>query len=239
MARTRSGGPRTRVGKIRSSLNALRHGLAARQHRQAAPAGAVDRLAQAICGGKDDAELLAAAQAIAESEFVLHAIRQRKIIVIERLKDATAVALRKGDNSFDLAKARFFEAWLAHREIQKLVPQVMKKFELQGPPVVLDGDLVPIQIKALLEEEEPTDEEQARALELARKELKRRERNEHEGLEEAIPDLIRLERYERRARSRRKRAIREFVLIQFSRSWWPVARRRHPRNDVIHKRALT
>jgi hypothetical protein len=37
--------------------------------------------------------------------------------------------------------------------------------------VVLDGDLVPIQIKALLEEEQPTDEEQARALELARKEL--------------------------------------------------------------------
>jgi hypothetical protein len=56
--------------------------------------------------------------------------------------------------------------------------------------VVLDGDLVPIQIKALLEEEQPTDEEQARALELARKELKRQERNEYEALEEAVPDHV-------------------------------------------------
>jgi hypothetical protein len=84
--------------------------------------------------------------------------------------------------------------------------------------VVLDGDLVPIQIKALLEEEQPTDEEQARALGLARKELKRQERNEYEALEEAVPDLIRLERYERRAWSRQKRAIQEFVLMKFARA---------------------
>jgi hypothetical protein len=80
MARTRSGGPRTIAGKTRSSLNALRHGLATRLPRQTAPPDAVDRLAQAICGGKDDAELLAAARAIAETSFVLHAIRQQKIM---------------------------------------------------------------------------------------------------------------------------------------------------------------
>jgi hypothetical protein len=133
MAGTRSGGPRTIAGKTRSSLNALRHGLAARHPRQTAPLDALDRLAQAICGGKDDAELLAAARAIAETSFVLHAIRQQKIIAIERLKDATAIALRKGDNSFILAKARFLEAWIAYREIQKLVPQVMKKYEVKIP----------------------------------------------------------------------------------------------------------
>ena len=217
MARTRSGGPRTIAGKTRSSLNALRHGLAARHRRQTAPPDAVDRLAQAFCGGKDDAEVLAAARAIAENEFVRSAIQQQKIIAIERLKDATAIALRKGDNSFTLAKARFMEAWLADREIQRLIPQVRAKYRDQiSPPLVDDFEIVPIDIKMLLEE--PTEQEEEQALELAREEIKRRQRNDYEALEEAIPDLIRLERYERRAWSRQKRAIQQLVLIKFARA---------------------
>ena len=106
------------------------------------------------------------------------------------------------------------------REIQKLVPPALKKFEGQMLPPMpgvdwRDGtdDIVPVRLKALLEE--PTDEEEERALQLARAEIRRQERNDHEALEAAIPDLIRLERYERRAWSRHKRAIREFGLIKF------------------------
>src|SRR5215469_1709015 len=95
-------GPRTQAGKARAAANALRHGLAATHRCQRPPADSVERLAVAICGGADDAELLAAARAIAESEFVCSAIRTQKIIAIERLKEATAIALRNGDNSFDL-----------------------------------------------------------------------------------------------------------------------------------------
>jgi type IV pilus biogenesis protein CpaD/CtpE len=61
--------------------------------------------------------LFTAALAIAENELVLDAIRRQKIIVIERLREATSIALRKGDNSLTVAKARFLQAWLAHREI--------------------------------------------------------------------------------------------------------------------------
>ena len=46
-------------------------------------------------------------------------------------------------------KARFIEAWIAYREIQKLVPQVMKKYEVKIPHTDLDGDIVPVEIKAL------------------------------------------------------------------------------------------
>jgi hypothetical protein len=43
-------------------------------------------------------------------------------------------------------------------------------------------------------------------------------RDDYEALEAAVPDLIRLERYERRAWSRQKRAIREFVALHFDRN---------------------
>jgi hypothetical protein len=171
MARVNKRGPRTAAGKIRSSLNALRHGLAATHRRHALPMQAVERLAQAICDGHDGADgaLLAAARSIAENAFVLSTIRQQKIVVIERLKDATTIALRKGDNSFTLAKARFLEAWLAYREIQKLVPPALKKYEAQMLPPIpgVDwrngtDDIVPIRLKALLEE--PTQEDEERGV---------------------------------------------------------------------------
>jgi hypothetical protein len=243
MNRRTGGGPRTKAGKIRSSYNALRHGLAA-THRRLVPADGVERLAQAICGDEDDAALLGASRAVAENAFVLSAIRQQRIVVIERLKEATAIALRKGDNSLDLAKARFMQAWLAYREIQTLLPQVMKKYEpVMLPPRGNDfnncawasDDIVPIRIKALLEEEEPSDEAEQRVLELARKEIRRQQRNEYEALEEAVPDLVRLERYERRAWSRQQRAIQEFVLLKFSRAMAA----RFAQNDQCLSEALT
>jgi hypothetical protein len=136
--RRNSTGPRTIAGKLRSSYNALRHGLAG-DPRRLAPPGAAERLAGAICDGDEDPVLFTAALAIAENELVLDAIRRQKIIVIERLRETTSIALRKGDNSLTVAKARFLQAWLAHREIGLLVPKVMKKYQDQSTPAV-EGD---------------------------------------------------------------------------------------------------
>ena len=72
--------------------------------------------------------------------------------------------------------------------------------------------IVPIRLKALLEEQELDDQ----VLELARKRVKEQERDEYEALEAAILDLIRLGRYERRAWSRQKRAIGEFMKIKMA-----------------------
>jgi len=221
--RRNSTGPRTIAGKLRASYNALRHGLAASDPRRLVPPGAAERLAGAICDGDEDPVLFTAALAIAENELVLDAIRRQKIIVIERLRETTSIALRKGDNSLTVAKARFLQAWLAHREIGLLVPKVMKKYQDQLTPAVEGDDgVVPIRVKALLEEAEPSEEEHQRVLELARTEIARRERNEYDALEEAVPDLIRLERYERRAWSRQRRAIREFLNLKFARKLLPA-----------------
>lgn len=217
------GGPRSAAGKSRASRNALRHGLAAVIHRPPVPAGDVERLARAICGDDADEQLFAAALVIAENQLLRRAIKAQQIAVIERLRDRTAIALAKGDNSLDLGRGRFLAAWLLNREIERRVPKLLANY--QGQPLdaapnladqVLAGDLIPIRLKALLEETESA-EEYERAGEVAEQCLKRQQRGDAEALEEAIPDLKRLDRYERRAWAQHKRAIRAFMNIKLMR----------------------
>jgi hypothetical protein len=108
------------------------------------------------------------------------------------------------------------EASLAHREIQTFVPQTLNKCQPAPLPptaeTAWDDDIVLIRI------EECNREEQALALAIGTEEMQRRQRKENEELEEAIPDLIRLERYERRAWSRQKQAIQQLVFIKFARA---------------------
>jgi hypothetical protein len=102
--------------------------------------------------------------------------------------------------------------WLAHREIEALVPKVLEKYRIQvASPLDMNQQIeapgiVPWCIKALLGEA-GTVEQQRLALELARKRIEHQGRDEHEALEEAAADLVRLDRYERPAWSRQKRAI--------------------------------
>lgn len=215
----RSNGPRTATGKARSRSNGLRHGLAAVTCRRSLPAGEVERLARAVCGQGDDPPLFAAAIALAELYLLRLAIQQQRIAVIERLRDRTAIALKKGDNSFTLGKAKFMEVWLASREIETLVPKALEKYFNEPPQIDQSPDpfgLVPMKLKGLLEESECAETEH-KAFELATQHFKAQERDECEALEEAIPDLIRLERYDRRAWSQQKRAVREFIAIRVTR----------------------
>jgi len=73
--------------------------------------------------------------------------------------------------------------------------------------------IVPIALKACVEEPDEVDET---IFELARQRVKERERDEYQALEAAILDLIRLGRYERRTWSRQKRAIREFMKLKMT-----------------------
>jgi hypothetical protein len=216
----RSSGPRTKAGKNRASRNSLQHGLAVISHDQSIPSGEIARLAKAICGDKSDPALLAQAQAIAQNEVVLRAIREQQIGVVERLREPTAIALTKRDNSLKLAKARSKQARRAEKEITRCLPGVLEKYRdrLQGDPNHSPYDRVPLGLKVLLEEPDP--EEEQRALDLAREQIEQQQRDEHEALKEAISDLIRLERYERRAWSRQQRAIREFLNIKFTCNLW-------------------
>jgi hypothetical protein len=210
----KSGGPRSAAGKSRASRNALRHGLSAVTHRLPVPKGEVERLARAICGDDNDQQLFAAALAIAENQLHRRAIKAQQVAVIERLRDRTAIALAKGDNSLDLAKARFLSTWLLERRIVARVPALLAKYDIRPLPAhCLPGDVVPFRLKALLEECE-SEEEIQRACKIAAQCLTKQERRDEEAFEEAIPDLKRLDRYERRAWSQHKRAVRKLMNIR-------------------------
>jgi len=164
--------------------------------------------------------LFAQAQVIAENELVLRAVREQQLAVVERLRDSTAIALAKGDNSVELARGIRMRAWLAHRDIVALVPKVIEKYkeQLPGPEESSTDhtdDLVPNCLKALLQMPDEPDE---RAVALARRQIEEQERDEHEALEAAAVDLVRLDRYQRRAWSRQKRALRDFLDIKLTRS---------------------
>ena len=66
-------------------------------------------------------------------------------------------------------------------------------------------------VVAMSDEPAPIDDE---VLDRARKEIEVCQRDEHETLKVAGPDLVRLDRYERRAWSRQKRAVKELMRIK-------------------------
>jgi hypothetical protein len=115
------------------------------------------------------------------------------VLAIERLRDGRAIALAKGDNSLALAKARSHEANLAWQELQKGNAQFMITEE--ELPEWADG----------LEDRPPNP---------GWRPPPPRIRDEVDALTEALPDLNRLERYARRAWSRHKRSLREFLEIK-------------------------
>jgi hypothetical protein len=191
----KSCGPRTASGKGRISRNALRHGLAALKHLDPKLPQDTERMAKVICGDDTNPLLFEQAVMIAESEMVLGCVQAECVGVIERLRDVTAIALAKGDNRIALAKAKSREVRLAWAE---LVPLRAK----------IDAMTKEEQIKL-------AEEEERRERESASMHAPIEERDEFDAMREAMPDLKRLARYERRAWSRRKRAIRTFIEIKF------------------------
>jgi hypothetical protein len=214
-------GPRTAAGKAKASRNAQRHGLAAIS-RLPVPSGETEQLARAIYGDDKDPALFAQAISIAENELALRAVRERQVECVERLRETTAEPFAVGDNGIKLSKAIFQRAMLAREQILLLVPSFQEKYKDQlaesqtqankSPPSPFD--IVPLELKALMDSSE-TIEEEERALELARQQIK--ERDEFEVFEQAAIDLIHLDRYERRAWSRQKRAIRAFMNLKLMR----------------------
>jgi hypothetical protein len=130
-----------------------------------------------------------------ETDILLRGIRAECVAVIERLRDPIATALTKRDTSLAFGKARADQIDLAAAESE----QICARFG-----VLIWDELSPEQMDQL-ESEPPRSGWRPRPIE---------DRDECDAMWAAVPDLLRLARYERRACSRRKRAIARFIELK-------------------------
>jgi hypothetical protein len=191
-------GPRTAAGKLRSSRNALRHGLAAISRHNPECLPEIERIANALCKGDTDPLLFEQALIFAENDYILRCVRSEGLAAIERMRDPTATPFTKPREALARAQARFRQAKRAYEQLlaaktKNAATNSKDRHPAPSPTnnMVTSNDL-----------SEPVREPKPLAM-----------RDEFDAMRLALPDLRRLERYERRAWSRRKRAIRDFIEI--------------------------
>ena len=160
----------------------------------------IAQMVDAICAGDDDPLLRQQAVMIAENQLWLSCVKAEKVAAIERLRDPTASALTSNARSV-LAKARLSLCDLAHRELM-LIEKLIDKTEAAGRdperepiPRMLEHAWLPPWMKEIPEDAE---------------------RDEYEAMREGLCDLVRLVRYEQRAWSRLKKAVRAFMVIKLA-----------------------
>jgi hypothetical protein len=146
----------------------------------------INRIACALCNGDQNPLAFEQAVIIAENQIILRCVWAERIAVIERLRDQSITPLRS-ETSIRRAEARFRQAKLEYER------RIQARSGTSDPKATGKSEPKPQAAK-------PVREPQAR--------------DEFSAMWCATPDLIRLERYERRAWSRRKRAINRFIEIK-------------------------
>jgi hypothetical protein len=195
-----SRGPWTPTGKGRASRNALRHGLDSAVFDHGHQSEKVERIARLIAGDGSGGIRYDQAVIIAESSMVLFRIRLYRVKAIERYRERL--------------QSPFFPGSPLPQEIDGLARQ----YGLGNSRAV--KDIIGRWSKATVAE---TKELKASGKELRRGEVSRliafgesfekgsaKARTDVECFLLALPEIRALERYERRALSRRRRAIRIF-----------------------------
>jgi hypothetical protein len=221
----KSRGPRTAAGKTRASRNALRYGFGAISRHSPAYFPEIERIARSYCEGDTDPLLFEQALVIAENDMILMCINAECLAAIVRMRDPHAVPFSDSRASLAGARARFAQAQLAYAELVEA-----KAKTTEAGKVITYGeavDSVPGK-NSTRSEDATTDNTAASRSTSAAQPHPPALCDDFEAMRRAAPDLARLERYRRRAASRRKRAIREFIFIrslrEFSAASWRNAR---------------
>jgi hypothetical protein len=211
----RSTGPRTDRGKSRASRNALKHGLTMFTLGNPTFSSDIECIAKAICG--DDARPRRYEQAliIAECDMVMRHVRAARTVVWERLIKPRA------SRKHQLPGFPSDDEWEGATDaVARGRPQrATKLFYRTGDAASALAERVAANIDAGKEpdlggaqEPDPLSQHHNQLAEKALDVLSALEpQHQPEALHDAISELRRLDRYESRALSRRRRAIRGFT----------------------------
>jgi hypothetical protein len=191
----KSRGPRTDSGKMRASRNAFRHGLSTINRQTPKFFPQIEQMAKAICGDNADRLLFEQAMVVAEYEFVLRCIRFEKVTIIERLRNPLESSPLRRDHRTAMARLWSKQWFRAAEEYTWRLAKLNK----EGWRVF--GEFpVPEQVP-----EEPM---------LKYQPLK--DRDEYQAMKEALPELLRIHRYERRAHSAQNRALHKLITLKLT-----------------------
>jgi hypothetical protein len=215
----KSTGPRTSRGKSRTSRNAWRHGWAVVKTGRSAVSANVECMAKAICGDHASPALYEQAVIIAECETVLLNLRAARVAVIKRNsiigRELERPNQRPCSSSDELTLA--FEALAGGdfrptirllRSQARVLRALVARANSKGKIDVKESnraDLEALRLAPSCPDSAIRSSDEGQPPSQARDEL--------DAFQRALPELVSLERYERRTLSRRKRAIRMFSAI--------------------------
>jgi hypothetical protein len=209
-------GPRTAAGKWYASRNALRHGLAAIGRHNPAHRSEIERIARAYCEGDSDPSLFEQAMIIAENDVIIMRVEAECLAAIARMRDPDAIPFSNRKASFARARARFEQAKLLYGELMRARLNTCsagnwaaEKKSGASEPATSADTAAGLTTNAAEEVQAPA------------------QYDDFEAVDRASPDLVRLERYRRRAVSRRNRAIRDFIFVRSLREFQLQAHNMH------------
>jgi ribosomal protein L22 len=186
----KSTGPKSATGKARASRNARRHGLGAAAGNDPPLSIELKRIVDRLCGSNVDPALREQATIIAEAQILIRRVRAERIAIIKRYCKPPQIPdldIRQKLSPYDKCVDAKLDARAGLRMSQR-----PKK----------SANLLAEVVKALKFEAQYREARQRpRAL------------DEDSALIAALPELSSLERYERRACSRRRRAIMIFTSL--------------------------
>jgi hypothetical protein len=216
----KSTGPRTERGKSQVRRNALRHGLAQTMLPASPVPAQIERIARAIAGEDAPSLLYEQAVMIAESQVMLLRVRAARVAVVERAREREMVPAPRRlipDFPTDHEWAQALDDIACGR------PREASKFFIRGAKAVRE-----FSAKVMASNEDNEDKTEHAGADQRRRELQDKDNllqptspdpspttapDEAAVFLRALPELIRLNRYEQRALSRRARAIRRFTAL--------------------------
>jgi hypothetical protein len=219
----KSTGPRTERGKSQVRRNALRHGLAQMMLSASPVPAQIERIARAIAGERAPSLLYEQAVLIAESQVMLLHVRAARVAVVERARERAGEEMVPDPRRLIPGFPTDQEWAQALDDIACGRPRDASKFFIRGAEAVRE-----FSAKVMESNENSEDNTEHAEADQRRRELQGKDNllqptspdpspttapDEAAVFLRALPELIRLDRYEQRALSRRARAIRRFTAL--------------------------